>query len=98
MQLHKIMHALIAQHYAPSQVTSTGEQHSPSLHDGASTVVHSLPSPQPPLSRAHEYSQYGEPVSLHTLHCEPVGHLCVEQSSIILTQVYNIHIVRISGF
>ena len=65
--------------YVPSQVTRTGEQQSLALHDGASTSIHNLSSPQPPLSMSHEYTQYGKPVSLHTLHCEPVGHLCVEQ-------------------
>ena len=68
--------------YIPSQVTLTGEQHSLPIHDGTSTSMHSLPSPQPPLSISHEYSQYGKPVSLHTLHCEPVGHTCVEQPTV----------------
>ena len=61
----------------------TGEQHSPGLHDGIVTSLHCLPSPHPPLSTSHEYSQYGSPVSLHTLHCDPGGHVWFEQTTVI---------------
>ena len=29
---------------------------------------------------AHEYTQYGKPVSLHTLHCDPGGQVYIEQT------------------
>ena len=64
----------------PSQPILTGEQHSPALHDGIFSSMHLTPSPHPPLSMAHEYSQYGKPVSLHTLHSDPGGQLYIEQT------------------
>ena len=41
---------------------------------GHETSEHVEPSGHPPLSTAHENSQYAVSVSSHTLHCDPVGH------------------------
>ena len=56
----------------------TGEQHSPGLQFCTSTSTHRV-SVHPPLSKEHEYSQYGSPVSSHILHCDPGGHSCDKQ-------------------
>ena len=66
---------------SPSQLILTGEQHSPALHDVISSSIHITPSSHPPLSTVHEYSQYGKPVSLHTLHRDPGGQLYIEQTT-----------------
>ena len=50
-----------------------GEQH----WSGAHTICdckHCEPTGHPPLSMAHENSQYGNPVALHTLHVDPLEH------------------------
>ena len=49
-----------------------GEQHWSGAHMTCD-CEHREPSEHPPLSIVHEYSQYGNPVELHTLHVDPFG-------------------------
>ena len=58
----------------PEQLTLTGEQHWPGLQCWLATSTHCCPSGHPPLSQAHEFTQYGSPVSSHVLHFVPGGH------------------------
>ena len=58
----------------PEQVVLTREQHWPGLQVSTATSAHWDPSGHPPLSTAHEYSQYASPVSPHILHIVPGGH------------------------
>ena len=64
----------------PVHVIVTFEQHSPGLQVCTVTSVHCCPSLHPPLSIAHEYTQYGSPVALHSLHFDPIGHRCLKQA------------------
>ena len=66
----------------PVQVVVTFEQHSPGLQVGAATSEHCSPSAHPPLSIAHEYTQYASLVVSHTLHSDPLGHWCLKQAMI----------------
>ena len=49
-----------------------GEQHSPGAHVDVS--LHDAFTGHPPLSSKQENSQYGIPVSSHTLQTDPLGH------------------------
>ena len=71
----------------PVQVVVTFEQHSLGLQFGLATSVHRYPSSHPPLSIAHEYTQYGSPVASHILHSDPVGHSCIKQAMKIKMQM-----------
>ena len=64
----------------PVHVIVTFEQHSPGLQVGTVTSSHRYPSPHPPLSMAHEYTQYASPVASHTLHSDPLRHGCHKQA------------------
>ena len=48
--------------------------HSWGSGDDIGSSVHSASALHPPLSIAHEYSQYGRPVVSHILHSDPMGH------------------------
>ena len=48
-----------------------GVQHWSRGHETSENIE---PSGHPPLSMAHENSQYAVSVSSHTLQCDPVGH------------------------
>ena len=84
----------------PVQVVVTFEQHSPGLQVGAATSEHCSPSAHSPLSIAHEYMQYGSPVSSHTLHSDPVGHGRIKQAMKIKMQsmFYVFHRYLIPGY
>ena len=79
--------------HLPEQFMLTDEQHWPGLQVGTATSAHWDLSGHPPLSTAHEYSQYASLVSSHILHIVPGGHCRNKQATFIKTHFITIWVV-----